>query len=357
MTEKLLVKQGIDPIENKENKKDDIAADQIKRNEEKQKQDVTFRYCAERYINNKSEEWKNAKHKQQWENTLSTYVYPVIGDIPVSEIKIAHVREILDKIWATKTETASRVRQRIEVVISSAIAVGEREDGNPATWKGLLDNFYAKPEKIKKNRHRANGKDGHFSALPYVDMPDFMAELVKLNGIAPLALRFLILTVPRSTELRLARPNEIDLDKKIWTIPEGRMKAGNRHRIALSDAAIETYKLIPNIEGNDYIFAGWRKGQPLSDGGLLNVLRKRMNIDDYTVHGFRSTFRDYIGEETGFPDRLAEFALAHQLTDEAERAYARGDKLKKRFDMMNSWANYCDSKISKSNIIAFSRQA
>jgi integrase len=358
---KALLLEGIDPIDHA-NELEAVRIADLERKREalkvkEAKIRVTFQYCAERYIKDKSEEWKNAKHKQQWENTLEAYVYPIIGDIPINDIDIKHVRECLDPIWITKTETATRVRQRIEAVISSAIAEGEREKSNPAIWKGLLSNFYPNPAKVKRKKHIEAGTDGHFAALPYEDMPDFMAELLKLDGIAPLALRFLILTVPRTTELRLALPNEIDLGKKIWTVPAGRMKASIRHRVALSDAAIETYNITPHVAGNDYIFAGWRKGRPLSDGGLMSVLRSRMEIPDFTVHGFRSTFRDYIGEETGFPERLAEFAIAHQLTDETEKAYARGDKLKKRFAMMNAWASYCDSKIKKSNIIAFSRQA
>lgn len=338
-----LVADGIDPIEQSTEIEVERLAD-IERKREAKKLEVaanntTFQFCAERYINNKKAEWKNAKHIQQWTNTLELYVYPTIGNMPINQIEIAHIRKILDPIWNTKTETASRVRQRIDAVISSAIAVGERLTANPAVWKGLLDNFYAKPEKIKKNRNIEQGKDGHFPALPYDDMPAFMAELVKVDGIAALALRFLILTVPRTTELRLAKPDEINIEKKIWTIPEGRMKSGMRHSVALSDAAIEILQSTPRI--NDYIFAGWKRGSPLSDGGLRSVL-KRMGRLDITVHGFRSTFRDYIGEETDFHDRLAEFALAHQLTDEAEKAYARGDKLKKRFDMMNAWADYVD---------------
>jgi integrase len=347
-----LVAEGIDPLEQaKEMKAERI--DEIERKRKAKKAEArvkstTFKFCAERFIDNKKDEWKNAKHKQQWENTLALYVYPIIGDLPIDQVEMSHIRKILDPIWSTKTETASRVRQRIEVVISSAIAVGDRMTANPATWKGLLDNFYPKPEKVKKKRNIEQGKDGHFPALDYEDMPAFMAELVKLDGIAALALRFLILTVPRTTELRLAKPDELNIEKKIWTIPEGRMKAGVRHRVALSDAAIKTLEITPRI--NDYIFAGWKRGSPLSDGGFRSVL-KRMGRLDITVHGFRSTFRDYIGEETGFPDRLAEFALAHQLTDEAEKAYARGDKLKKRFDMMNAWAEYVDSLLSSSNVL------
>ena len=354
---RLLVRDGIDPIERYkelDRKREDDRIALAKEQEQKaSKQNATFKFCAERYIDNKCAEWKSKKHRQQWENTLRDYVYPFIGSTPINEVDLMHVRKCLDPIWTTKTETASRVRQRIESVISSAIATGERESSNPAMWKGLLENFYPRPEKVKKLNNIKKGSDGHFPALPYEDMPAFMAQLVKVDGVAALALRFLILTVPRTTELRLAKPDEINIEKKIWTIPEGRMKSGMRHRVALSDTATKVFESRPRI--NDYIFAGWKRNSPLSDGGLRSVL-KRMGRLDITVHGFRSTFRDYIGEETVFPDRLAEFALAHQLTDEGEKAYARGDKLKKRFDMMNAWASYCDSKMENKNVIPIIRR-
>lgn len=352
---RFLVKQGIDPIQHAQDEKVRSVVNNEKREREleqfEKSKNATFERSAIELIEQKKSGWKNEKHKQQWLNTLRDYVYPHLGDMPVSDIDVEHVRKCLDPIWHTKTETASRVRQRIESVMSYAIANNLRESskGNPAMWKGLLENFYPNAEKVKRNRHLAAGTDGHFAALPYDLMPDFMAKLVKLDGFGPMALRFLILTVPRTTELRLATWDEIDFDKKMWTIPAGRMKASKRHRIPLSDAALELLNNAPRVAYTNLIFPGWKKGSPLSENGLSSVLRTRMKVEklEATVHGFRSTFRDYIGEETGFPDRLAEFALAHQLTDEAERAYARGDKLKKRFEMMNVWAEFCDSNIKK----------
>lgn len=357
---RLLIQQGIDPIEHQkeQDRKQQAANEQVRtENIAQTNAKPTFKFCAERYIKKKSPEWKNDKHQQQWYNTLETYVYPFIGKMPIDDVQIEDIQKVLDPIWTEITETATRVRQRMEAVFSAAIALRERTQPNPAVWKGLLENFYPNPEKVKRNKHLEAGTDGHFAAMPYEELPEFMAELIKLDGIAPLAVRFLILTVPRTTELRLALPDEINIEKKIWTVPAGRMKASIEHRIALSDAAIETFQQTPRVKGNDYIFAGWKKGRPLSENGLLSVLRTRMDIPDYTIHGFRSTFRDYIGEETSFPHRVAEFAIAHQLTDDAEKAYARGDMLKKRFAMMNAWANYCDSKIKKSNIVYFSKQA
>lgn len=350
-----LVGKGIDPFEHFAEIEAKEKADKAKIQAEKEKRillkNATFKVCATNFIAKRSAEWKNAKHKAQWESSLEHYAYPVLGDMPVNDIDIDHVRACLDGIWLTKTETASRVRQRIEAVISSAIANKQRDaiKGNPAVWKGMLSNFYPRPEKVKRNRHIANGTDGHHPALPYTDLPAFMVELSKLDGFAPLALRFLILTVPRTTELRLAEWPEIDFEKKMWVIPEDRMKAGKRHRIPLSNQALDLLENMPRL--SKYIFPGWKKGHHLSDNGLSYILKK-MGRTDITVHGFRSTFRDYIGEETGFPDRLAEFALAHQITDEAERAYARGDKLQKRFAMMNAWANYCDSMMVKGSVIS-----
>lgn len=358
------VKQGIDPIDVAQQLQEQQEAERERLERERREADdfenATFRVCAEELIEKKKAEWKNVKHHSQWNNSLRDYVYPHIGDMPVNDIDVYHVRKCLDPIWLKKTETASRVRQRIESVISSAIANQHREAmrGNPAMWKGLLENFYPNAEKVKRKKHIEAGTDGHFAALPYEDMPDFMARLVELDGFASMALRFLILTVPRTTELRLAKWEEIDFDKRMWTIPAGRMKASKQHRVPLSDAAIELLQNTPRMSYTDLIFPGWRKGSAMSESGLSSVLRKRLNVakEVATVHGFRSTFRDYIGEETGYPERLAEYALAHQLSDQAERAYARGDKLKKRFDMMNTWANYCDSKINSGSVIPIGRK-
>lgn len=361
---RLLVKQGIDPIAQARHEKEKAEAERERIEREQRELDAfenaTFKWCADELIEKKKAEWKNVKHHGQWHSSLRDYVYPHIGDMPVNDIEVYHVRKCLDPIWLTKTETASRVRQRIEAVISSAIANQKREAvrGNPAMWKGLLENFYPNAEKVKRKKHIEAGSDGHFAALPYEDMPDFMARLVELDGFAPMALRFLILTVPRTTELRLAKWNEIDFEKRMWVIPAGRMKASKQHRVPLSDAAIDLLNDTPRMSYTDLIFPGWRKGSPMSEGGLSSVLRKRLKItkEVATVHGFRSTFRDYIGEETGYPERLAEYALAHQLSDHAERAYARGDKLKKRFEMMNTWANYCDSKLTSGKVIPIGRK-
>lgn len=350
--QRALIRKGIDPIDYRNQEKHKRRREQkefISQIEaEKASQLLTFKFCAERYIQNKSGEWKNEKHKAQWKNTLETYVFPIIGDMPINDIELESIRAVLDPIWYTKTETASRIRQRMESVISSAIAMGERTKPNPAVWKGLLDNFYPQPDKLKRKRHIEAGTNQHHPAMPYEDIPIFMQELSSQNGVAAMALRFMILTASRTGEVRYAKWSEFNLKKKQWNIPGRRMKAGIDHRIALPDAAVKMLEDLPAI--SEYVFPGWKRGTALSSGAFRQVLRK-MGIDrgKATPHGFRSSFRDYIGEETGFPHRLAEFALAHQLTDEAEKAYARGDMLKKRFTMMNAWANYVDSELIKTN--------
>jgi len=268
-----------------------------------------------------------------------------MGDIPVNDIEVEDVRKCLEPIWNVKTETANRVRQRIESVIAYSIANKYRESStNPAIWKGLLDQFFPKPEKVKQKRREEQGEEEHHNALPYDDLPEFIRELKKRDGIAAQALRFAILTASRTGEVRFATWDELNLDKKEWNIPKGRMKKRKAHRVALSDPAVALLKSLP-VKGK-YVFYGQKKGKAMSDGAMSAVL-KRMDRKDITVHGFRSTFRDYIGEETGFPYRIAEFALSHGLSDATEKAYARGDMLTKRFTMMNAWADYVGSYMHK----------
>jgi len=337
---KLLISQNIDPIAQR-------AIDKNAQQEEKSRADKaenlrakTFKVCAEAHIKRKTPEWSNDKHIQQWSNSLKTYAYPHLGDIPVNDIEIGDIRNVLDPIWQHKTETATRVRQRIEAIISYAIAMGYRQYANPATWKGLLDNFYPNPEKVKQKKYDKMGSEKHHNALPYADIYTFMQLLKATPGSGAAALQFTILTASRTSEVIFAQWDELNLDKKEWNIPKARMKARVAHRVALSDDAIALLKSLPKT--SQYIFPGWITGKPLSNAAMTAVLR-RMDRKDITVHGFRSTFRDYIGEETDYPHRLAEYALAHSLKDGAEKAYARGDMFKKRIDMMNTWANYINA--------------
>lgn len=289
----------------------------------------TFRWCAEEFLQAKASEWSNPKHKQQWENTLETYAMPHLGQLNVSLIDIPHVLACLEPIWHTKNETASRLRGRIESVLDWAAVRKYRTGENPARWKGHLDKVLAAPTKIKKVEHHR--------AVPVDGMATFMAELRNQNGIAAYALEFVILTAARSGEVRNATWSEIDEETAVWTVPAEHMKAGREHRVPLSNAAMQLLRKLPRFTNSELLFPG-TKGQPLSDMTMTAVMR-RMKVDA-VPHGFRSTFRDWVGEKTHFPRELAEQALAHTLESKVEAAYRRGDALDKRRQMMEDWARF-----------------
>ena len=344
---KLLIHENKDPIEAKRLVQDSkVKASALAEKESKLKS-MTFERCALDYIAGVESQWSNPKHRAQWRQTLSDYAYPYIGDMAVGEIAVEDVRKCLDPIWFDKTETAKRVRQRIEAVLAFAIVNSYRDTSNPAIWNGLLDTVYPSPEKIKASKHAENDSDGHLNALPYSELPSFMKELQQMEGMAAIALRFTILTASRTKPIRFAQWGEFDLKKKEWRVPAIHMKGKKEFRVALSEAAIELIEELP--DQGKYVFPNDRSEKPMSENAMLAVL-KRMERSDVTVHGFRSTFRDYIGEETGYPYRVAEFALAHGISDATEKAYARGDMLQKRFKMMNDWAIYCDSKLKDARI-------
>lgn len=289
----------------------------------------TFRWCAEEFLQAKASEWSNPKHKQQWENTLETYAMPHLGQLNVSLIDIPHVLACLEPIWHSKNETASRLRGRIESVLDWAAVRKYRTGENPARWKGHLDKVLAAPTKIKKVEHHR--------AVPVDGMATFMAELRNQNGIAAYALEFVILTAARSGEVRNATWSEIDEETAVWTVPAEHMKAGREHRVPLSKAAMQLLRKLPRFTNSELLFPG-TKGQPLSDMTMTAVMR-RMKVDA-VPHGFRSTFRDWVGEKTHFPRELAEQALAHTLESKVEAAYRRGDALDKRRQMMEDWARF-----------------
>lgn len=293
---------------------------------------LTFDEAAVRCIADKRAGWKNAKHADQWTNTLATYVSPLIGSLPVADIDLALVRKVLDPIWTTKNETASRVRQRMESVLAWATVSGYRKGENPARWRGHLDHLLPKPSKVQKSEHHA--------ALPYSKTPKFMAELRAQSGTGALALEFTILTAARTTEVIAARWEEVDFEKKLWTVPAERMKAGKEHVVPLSRRAVKLLKELQEIKTGPFVFPGGKVEAPLSNMAM-NATLKRMNRTDITVHGFRSTFRDWAGEQTTFPRELIEHALAHQLKDKAEAAYARSTMPEKRRKLMEAWAEYC----------------
>lgn len=291
--------------------------------------DRQFRWCAEEYVRLKSVEWRNPKHRQQWENTLQTYAMPHLGDLVVSEIDLPHVLACLEPIWTNKNETASRLRGRIEVILDWATVRKYRQGENPARWKGHLDTVLAAPSKVQKVKHHR--------AVAVTQMRTFIHELRAREGLAARALEFLILTAARSGEVRGARWVEIDAGNKVWTVPAERMKAGQEHRVPLSEEALQLLQKMPRFDESELIFPGCN-GQLMSVM-TMTALMRRMRIDA-VPHGFRSTFRDWVGEMTNYPRELAEQALAHTLESRVEAAYRRGDALEKRRLMMQEWASY-----------------
>lgn len=294
---------------------------------------ITFDYCAKAYIDAHRGSWKNAKHAAQWESTMATYASPIIGNLPVASIDTALVVKVLQPIWEEKTETATRVRSRIENILDWATVSHFRTGDNPARWRGHLDNLLADPSRVARVAHHA--------ALPWQEIGNFMVDLRQREGTSARAVEFAILTAARSGEVRGARWSEVDLDAAIWTVPAERMKAGREHRVPLSTAALALLKAMPDV--GEHIFPGQRGDAPLSDMSLTAVLR-RMGRNDVTVHGFRSTFRDWCAESVGnsFPREVCEHALAHSLPDKVEAAYRRGDLIEKRKVLMQVWADYCN---------------
>lgn len=286
-----------------------------------------FGELALEHIENQSQNWRNAKHRSQWENTLRTYAAP-IWDQSVDSITTQDVYDILRPIWSSKPETAKRVRGRIEAVLDAAKARGLRSGENPAGWRGNLAHVLPKRRKAQQKHH---------PAMPYADVAAFTVQLRKRDGFAARALEFTILTAARTGETIGARWVEVDLDKGIWTIPAERMKASKEHRVAMSATAVELLRSLPRH--GEFVFPGLKRGTHLSNMAMENVLR-RMKAKPFTVHGFRSSFRDWCAEETTFPREVAELALAHAVGSEVERAYRRGDGLERRRELMEAWAIY-----------------
>ena len=316
------IDNGEDPIAQRRQARAALVAASIKA--------MTFDQCVDRYLAAHSDSWSNAKHRQQWANTLATYAGPVIGGLDVALIDTGHVLKVLEPIWKTKTETADRLRGRIENVLSWATTRGYRTGENPARWKGHLQKLLAMPSKIAKTEH--------FPALPYREMGAFMADLATRAGTGARALEFTILTAARSGETRGATWAEIDMEAALWTIPGERMKAKAEHSVPLSDTALDLLRDLPRV--GDLIFPGAAAGRPLSDMTLTAVLR-RMGRGDLTVHGFRSTFRDWSAEQTAYPSEVVEMSLAHTITNKVEKAYRRGDLIEKRRRLMADWAKFC----------------
>lgn len=275
--------------------------------------------------------FRNEKHKAQWKSTLETYAAPLRAK-PVDTIAIDDVLAVLKPIWVSKAETASRVRGRIEKVLDAAKAKGFRNGENPARWRGHLDHLLPRPLKLAR---------GHHAAMPYEDVAAFITKLRDREAFAAMALELLILTAARSGEILGMKWTEIDFDKKLWTVPANRMKAGREHRVPLSARAIAILRKLEKLKLSEFVFPGQQRNKPLSNMAMEMVLR-RMKIEDATVHGFRSSFRDWAGNVSNFPREITETALAHVIGDKAEQAYRRSDALEKRRKLMEAWAAYCE---------------
>lgn len=324
---------------------------------------ITFEDAAEQYIATHEASWRNAKHVAQWRNTLRTHAMPKLGTLPVQAIDTGLVLAVLEPIWSTTTETATRLRGRIEKILDWAKVRGYRTGDNPAVWGGHLQNLLAAPKKIAKVKHQP--------ALPYTELGRFMKALRAAPGDGARALELAILCGSRSGEVVGATWSEFDLDTQIWAIPGGRMKAGREHRVPLSGAAVALLAALPRSADSDLLFPA-RTGAPLSDMTLTAAVRRLHDADlkaggagffdpkqekRVTVHGFRSTFRDWIGEQTSYPRNVAEMALAHAIGDKVEEAYARGELLEKRTALMNDWARFCEGKPPVLNVVQIPEQS
>jgi integrase len=294
----------------------------------------TFVEAAGDFIEAYRSSWRNPVNVRQWQQSLSDYVFPLIGRLGVGEITTAHVASVLQPVWVEKPETASRIRGRIEQVLGREKALGHRSGENPARWKENLNNVLP-PHSSKVKRVKPH------AAMPDTEIGDFMVKLRATDDVIARALEFTIITCARTAEVLKANWSEIDFDEKLWIIPGDRMKAGKDHRVPLSARALVILKQMQKLRTGDFVFPGRRKGTGLSPMVLLMKLQKRMNYPAYTVHGFRSTFRDWTSEHTNFSGEVAEMALAHTVSDAVERAYRRGDLLQKRILLAEKWGEFC----------------
>lgn len=305
---------------------------------------ITFDKAAAAFVKTNTAGWKSAKHGSQWTNTLTTYASPIFGSRSVADIDRPAILRVIEPIWATKTETASRVRGRIEAVLDWATVMGFRTGENPARWKGNLDKVLPPRNKINKVQHH--------KAVSFDEVPAFLGKLQDQVGVASQALRFTILTAARTTEVRKSRWSEIDLEAKLWIIPASRMKGDKEHRVPLTEAAISALPSRGSAQGGDLVFPHQLNGTTLSENAMSAVL-KRMGVDA-TVHGFRSSFSDWAAETTDYPREVVEMALAHKVANAVEAAYRRGNLLEKRKALMLDWASFC---VTTSDVIDADQQA
>jgi integrase len=334
-----LVKQGVDPIDRRreERANQQVALARIK----------TFDDCAREYMVDHERAWRSAKHREQWRTSLASYVSPVFGKLPVSAIDETLVLRALKPIWHEKTETASRVRGRVESILNWGRVNGYRSGENPARWKGNLEHSLPARAKVHHVKHHA--------AMPYTEAGEFLARLRKRPEVAAKALEFIILTAVRTGEALGATWDEIDFAGKTWKVPAERMKAGRDHRVPLSTDALAILETLHAVRTSDLIFPGSKGDNRLSVMAVPKVLQ-RMGHANVTVHGFRSTFRDWAGERTNSPREVAEMALAHAIEDKTEAAYRRGDLFDKRRKLMEAWADYCDRTSVANDVVPLRRR-
>lgn len=307
-------------------------------------QGTPFRDCAEQLIGSHEPGWRNAKHRAQWRSTMRTYVYPVLGHLPVNAVDTTLVLKVLEPIWMKKPETANRIRGRMEAVLGWATVRGYRDGQNPAAWRGHLDRLLPAKTKVRRPRHHP--------ALPYAELPNFVMLLRAQSGVSARALEFVVLTAVRTSEALQAKWAEVDLRQRMWIIPHERMKGGREHRVPLSNSAVSILKELGEIRQSEFVFPGRQPDTPLSDMSLLMLLRDlRLG---FTVHGFRSTFKDWCAECTNVPNFVSEAALAHAVADKVEAAYRRADLFEKRRRLMEAWATYCGRE---GNIVALRSSA
>jgi integrase len=331
------LRDGIDPLARRDTRRAQAAAQDAKA--------ITFKECAEKYIQAHGSAWRNAKHAAQWKSTLATHAEPVLGKLSVATIDTGAVLEVLEPIWTKLPETASRVRGRVEAIIDWATARGYRQGENPARWRGHLNKLLPARSKARTVRHHP--------ALPYDELPAFTAELRSQQGTAAKALEFLILTVGRTGEVIGAEWPEIDVKAKAWNVPGERMKSGRAHRVPLSVPALSVVESMRGLDAR-FVYPGGKHKRPLSNMAMLALL-ERMGREDLTVHGFRSTFRDWAAETTNYPREVAEMALAHAISDTTEAAYRRGDLFEKRRRLMDEWARYCGASKARGAVVPMRR--
>jgi integrase len=339
-----LLLAGIDPLQARADEQAKAAAEALKA--------ITFKQCAERFIAAHKPSWKNPKHADQWDSTIATYAEPLIGALAVQAVDTTSVMRVLEQerldkkkkptpLWQLRPETAYRLRGRIEQILDWATARGYRSGENPARWRGHIDKLLPGRSKIVKRKHHP--------ALPYSEIGDFIATLRDREGTAARALEFTILTTARTSEVIGARRSEFDLKNRMWIVPGARMKSGRDHRVPLSERALEIISTLPD-EGES-VFTGRHADSALSNMAMLKLLQRDLQRPDLTVHGFRSTFRDWASEMTAFANEVLEMALAHVVSDETEAAYRRGDLLEKRRRLMADWATYCATASNAGDVV------